>query len=56
MNLFSQDKGHKTEFRYFIERIKNGGEPLIPFEQIENVTIASFAAVESANGAGLVKI
>jgi predicted dehydrogenase len=56
MNLFSQDKGHKAEFRYFVERIKNGGDPLIPFVEIENVTIASFAAVESAEGAGLIGI
>lgn len=56
MNLFSQDKGHKAEFRYFVERIKNGGDPLIPFVEIENVTLASFAAVESAEGAGLIRI
>jgi len=56
MNLLSQNKGHKVEFRYFIERIKNGGEPLIPFEEIENVTLASFAAVESASGAGVINI
>ncbi|MHC4075035.1 MAG: bi-domain-containing oxidoreductase [Planctomycetota bacterium] len=55
-NLFSQDKGHKNQFRYFVERVKNGGEPLIPFEEIENVTLASFAAVQSANGAGVVSL
>ncbi len=56
MNLFSQDKGHNNQFRYFIERIVRGGEPLISFETIENITLASFAAMESANGAGVVKM
>ena len=56
MNLLRQDKGHKAEFRYFVERIVSGGEPLIPFEEIENVTLASFAAVKSAEGAGVINI
>ena len=56
MNLFSQDKGHKNQFCRFIEQIISGGEPLMPFEEIENITLASFAAVESANGAGIVTI
>jgi predicted dehydrogenase len=56
MNLFSQDKGHKAEFRCFVEHIKDGGDPLMPFAEIENVTLASFAAVESAEGAGLIRI
>lgn len=56
MNLLRQDKGHKAEFRYFVERIANGGESLIPFEEMENVTLASFAALESAEGAGKIII
>jgi len=56
MNLFSQDKGHKAQFRCFVERIAKGGQPLIPFEQIANVTLAGFAAIESAEGAGVVNI
>jgi predicted dehydrogenase len=48
MNLFLQDKGHRNQFIEFIKKVNQGGEPLIPFEQIENVTLASFAAVESA--------
>lgn len=43
-----QDKGHKNEVVAFIEGIATGGEPLIPFEQLANVTNASFAAMESA--------
>ncbi len=33
-----QDKGHAAECRAFVERIARGGEPLIPFEQLCNVT------------------
>ncbi len=43
-----QDKGHKNEVAAFIDRISTGGEPLIPFEQLANITNASFAAMESA--------
>ena len=32
-----------------MERVEKGGEPLIAFEEIVNVTLASFAAVISAN-------
>ena len=56
MKLFSQDKGHRTQFRMFLERIKTGGSPLIPFDEIENVTLASFAAVDSAAGAGVIEV
>jgi len=41
------DKGHKTQFYEFIQRTQNGGEPLIPIDEIINVTKASFAAIES---------
>ncbi len=54
--LFSQDKGHRTQFCTFLDRVKTGGDPLVPFKEIENVTWASFAAVESAAGAGLIEI
>jgi len=43
-----QDKGHRTEIAAFVERASSGGPALIPFEQLVNVTQASFAAVESA--------
>ncbi len=42
-----QDKGHGAEIEAFVERVISGGAPLIPFDQIVNVTRASFAAVES---------
>ncbi len=43
----SLDKGHKNQFGLLIEKIKTGGEPLIPFEELINTTKASFAAIES---------
>lgn len=43
----SLDKGHKRQFELLIDRIKNGGEALIPFDDIINTTKASFAAIES---------
>jgi predicted dehydrogenase/threonine dehydrogenase-like Zn-dependent dehydrogenase len=42
------DKGHRGEFEAFCEAIMRGGPPVMPFEQIENVMRATFAAVESA--------
>lgn len=41
------DKGHAAEFAMLNERIKNGGEPLIPFEELVNATKASFACITS---------
>ena len=43
----SQDKGHFNQFQELIEQQKNGGEPIIPFEDIVNTTKASFAAIDS---------
>jgi hypothetical protein len=43
-----QDKGHNAEFTVFVERLRSGGEPLIPLEELVNVTLASFAAMTSA--------
>lgn len=45
------DKGHRAEVAAFLERIEQGGEPLIPFEQLDTVTVASFLAVQSAREA-----
>lgn len=41
------DKGHSTQFKELIQAVKQGGEPIIPFESIINTTKASFAALES---------
>lgn len=41
------NKGHKVQFDQYIKRIQEGGQPLIPFNEIVNVTKASFAAIKS---------
>ena len=41
------DKGHNTQFKLLVERVKNGGAPLISMDEIVNTTLASFAAIES---------
>jgi predicted dehydrogenase/threonine dehydrogenase-like Zn-dependent dehydrogenase len=41
------DKGHKRQFELLIKSVKEGGSPLIPFDDIVNTTQASFAALES---------
>ncbi len=43
----SLDKGHSTQFKLLIDRVKNGGAALIPFDEIINTTKASFAAISS---------
>jgi predicted dehydrogenase/NADPH:quinone reductase-like Zn-dependent oxidoreductase len=48
VSTLRQDKGHAAEFSAFLERVRTGGEPLIPLDQLVNVTLASFAAVTSA--------
>jgi predicted dehydrogenase/threonine dehydrogenase-like Zn-dependent dehydrogenase len=52
----SQNKGHHEQFRLFLERLKNGGEPIIPFDEIINASRASICAVESLKLGGWVKI
>jgi hypothetical protein len=39
-----------------IERVKEGGEPLIPLDEIINTTKASFAAIESLKRGEWVKL
>lgn len=41
------DKGHKAQFGQLVEAVKKGNVELIPFEELINVTKASFAAIES---------
>ena len=43
-----QDMGHRAEIAALVEHLQQGGEPLIPFDQLENITRASLAAVTSA--------
>jgi predicted dehydrogenase len=51
-----QDKGHRAEIAAFVERVSAGGAPLIPFEEIVNVTKASFAAVKSARSGKVISV
>jgi predicted dehydrogenase len=50
--LWRQDKGHREEIVKFIERVEKGGEPLIPYDVIEEVTLATFAAMRSMRSGG----
>jgi predicted dehydrogenase len=47
MNLWRQDKGHGAEVSRFVERVAQGGEPLIPFDELWNVSLATLAAPAS---------
>ena len=42
-----QDKGHFNQFDELVNQQKNGGEPIIPFNEIINTTRASLAAIKS---------
>ncbi len=54
--LRSQNKGHQEQFRFFLDRLKNGGEAIIPFEEIINTSRASICAVESLKLGAWVKV
>lgn len=41
------DKGHKAQFSQIVKKIKQGSVALIPYEELINVTKASFAAIQS---------
>ena len=44
---FRQDKGHRGELEAFVMAIQNGDEPPIPFSEIANTMLATFALEES---------
>ncbi len=44
------------QFGAFVDRIISGGPPLIGFDEMVNVTLASFGAVTSANEGRVVKL
>ncbi|MDR0658643.1 MAG: Gfo/Idh/MocA family oxidoreductase, partial [Mediterranea sp.] len=52
----SMNKGHKEQFELLNERVKNGGESLIPIDSIINTTKASFACIESLKKNSWIKI
>ena len=41
------DKGHKKQFKRYVEMLQQGGSPIIPFDQIVNGARAAIAALES---------
>jgi predicted dehydrogenase/threonine dehydrogenase-like Zn-dependent dehydrogenase len=41
------DKGHQAQFHKYIQNIKDGGDPIIPISEIQNVTLATFSAIQS---------
>ena len=43
----SQDKGHAEQFKLLVQAVKQGGQPIIPMNELINTTKASFAAIES---------
>ena len=43
----AQDKGHAAQFALLMDRIQQGGHPIVPFDEIVNTTKASYAAVQS---------
>ncbi|CAN5428859.1 bi-domain-containing oxidoreductase [soil metagenome] len=48
----SQDKGHRAEIAAFLSAARNGSAPPVPFDELVEVTLATFAAVEAvATGA-----
>ena len=53
---FRQDKGHVAEVAAYAARVRQGGESLIPLAELVNVTLASFAAVTSANERRVIEI
>ena len=50
------DKGQQNQFDQLTKRLQDGGSPLISFEEIENTTKASFAAIESLREGSWIKI
>jgi predicted dehydrogenase/threonine dehydrogenase-like Zn-dependent dehydrogenase len=48
VRLSRQDKGHKAEVAAFVGRVVGGGDLLIPWRVLEEVTLATFQAVERA--------
>ena len=48
MRLLRQDKGHNSELQQFVNRISTGGDWLIPWNELEEVALATFTATERA--------
>ncbi len=53
--ISGQGKGHKEEVEAFINSIKSGNEPPIPFDSILATTLLTFAIRESLSTGEVVK-
>jgi predicted dehydrogenase/threonine dehydrogenase-like Zn-dependent dehydrogenase len=51
-----QDKGHDREVSAFLEQVSLGGPSPIPFAALRNVSLATFAAMESARTGHTVQV
>jgi predicted dehydrogenase/threonine dehydrogenase-like Zn-dependent dehydrogenase len=49
-SVLKQDKGHQSSWQAFINSIKNGGMPPIPFDQMFGSSLASIEAARKSNG------
>ena len=54
--LLSQDKGQKTEVEQFLQSIRDGLDPVIPFSEIYNTSLTVFKIIESIKTSQSVKI
>jgi predicted dehydrogenase len=52
----AQNKGHQHQFNKLVEFLKNGGDQIIPMDEIINTTKASYAAVESLKSGSWIDI
>ena len=50
------DKGHINQFKKFINSVKEGKPPLIPFDEIYNSTKAVLCAIKSLKSKTTIKI
>ncbi len=46
MRLWRQDKGHQAEVAAFVQRVREGGPPLIPWQELEEVTLVTLDAMD----------
>jgi predicted dehydrogenase/threonine dehydrogenase-like Zn-dependent dehydrogenase len=46
-SLLRQDKGHAAEWTVFVQAVRQGGPPPIPYDDLFAVTLATFAGVEA---------
>jgi predicted dehydrogenase len=56
LRTWRQDKGHAAEIAAFIDRISRGGPPLMPFDRLRNVSLASFAAVRAVRERQVIRV